>query len=324
MDKISLANLPTPIQKLEIISKETNKNIYIKRDDLTDMVASGNKIRKLEYAIKDAINKGCDLFITCGGFQSNHARATAAVAAQLHMKCVLLLREELNDDSNNGNYFLDQLLGATIIMKKHDDFKEHKEEYLQQIAKDYQQQGYHPYIIPMGASNGVGTLGYIEAYQEILDYEKNNHISFDAIVCAVGSGGTYAGLYIGNELAHAKKDIIGFNVCDDEDYFKKEIHSIIQDTLPLIHIDAIDENHIHIIDGYVGKGYSLSQQSELDQIVDLSQKEGIILDPVYTGKAYQGLLTEIEKGTFDHYQNILFIHTGGLFGLLAKMHEFNI
>lgn len=323
MNKISLATLPTPIEKLEVISQETNKNIYIKRDDLTDMIASGNKIRKLEYAVYDAIEKGCDVLITCGGLQSNHARATAAIAARLHMKCILLLREELNEDSQNGNYFLDQLLGATIIMKEHADFQAHKEKYLKDIEEEYCQKGYHPYIIPMGASNGIGTLGYIEAYQEILDYENNNNISFDAIVCAVGSGGTYAGLYIANAIADIKKDIIGFNVCDDENYFKKEIHHIIRDTLPLIHIDSIDESHIHIIDGYVGEGYAISNEDELKSILELSQKEGIILDPVYTGKAYQGLLNEIKKGTFDQYQNILFIHTGGLFGLLAKMHEFH-
>lgn len=322
MEKIHLANLPTPIEKLDSLSHKLNKNIYMKRDDLTDMVASGNKIRKLEYAVAEALKQGADTLITCGGLQSNHARATAAIAARLHLKCVLLLRKEEGNNEVNGNCFLDYLLGADVFIKEHDDFQENKEIYLEELKKEYEKKNFHPYVIPMGASNGIGTLGYVDAYQEILDYEKNQNITFDTIVCAVGSGGTYAGLYIGNALAHQKKNIIGINVCDDEDYFKKEIHHIILETLPLLNVNEIDESHIHIIDGYVGKGYAQSQKIELDEIKKLAMLEGIILDPVYTGKAYFGLLHEIEKGTFEKAKNILFIHTGGIFGLLAKANEF--
>lgn len=322
MNKLSLANLPTPIEKLDHLSQKLNKNIYVKRDDLTDIVASGNKIRKLEYSVAEALNQGADTLITCGGLQSNHARATAAIAARLHLKSVLLLRKEKGNNEVNGNCFLDYLLGADVRIKEFYDFQKHKEEYLEELKAEYEQNGYHPYVIPMGASNGIGTLGYVDAYQEILDYEDKNNITFDTIICAVGSGGTYAGLYIANELKQKHKDIIGINVCDNEDYFKNEIHHIILDTLPLLKVDKIDESHIHIIDGYVGKGYAQSQKVELDEIKKLAILEGIILDPVYTGKAYFGLLHEIEKGTFDRAENILFIHTGGIFGLLAKADEF--
>jgi D-cysteine desulfhydrase len=322
MNKLHLANLPTPIQKLERLSNSLNKNIYIKRDDLTDMVASGNKIRKLEYSIADALNQGADTLITCGGLQSNHCRATAALAARLNLKCVLLLRKEKNNDEY-GNLFLDEFLGAEIIIKEHEDFQRNKNQYLLDLKKEYEQNGYHPYIIPMGASNGIGTLGYIDAYQEILDYEKENNINFDTIVCALGSGGTYAGLYIGNEIFNQNKDIIGINVCDDEEYFRNEIHHIILETIPLLdNIQEINENHIHIIDGYVGKGYAQTQNNELEEIKKLAMLEGIVLDPVYTGKAYVGLITEIKKKHLDNSKNILFIHTGGIFGLLAKANEF--
>lgn len=322
MKKLSLASLPTPIEKLSDLSQSLHQNIYMKRDDLTDMVASGNKIRKLEYALAQALDQGADMLITCGGLQSNHARATAAIAARLHLKCTLLLRKEKGNNEFNGNCFLDDLLGANLHIKEYEDFQQNKEKYLNDLKKEYEQKGFKPYIIPMGASNGIGTLGYIDAYQEILDYEKENNITFDTIICAVGSGGTYAGLYIANALAKQPKDIVGFNVCDSAAYFQNEIHQIISETLPFIGVESIDESHIHIIDGYVGKGYAQSQKSELDAIKKLAVMEGIILDPVYTGKAYVGMLHEIEKGTFHDVKNILFIHTGGLFGLLSKADEF--
>lgn len=322
MKKLQLASLPTPIEKLSKLSQKVNKEIFIKRDDLTDIIASGNKIRKLEYSIKEAIDSNCDVLITCGGMQSNHCRATAALAAKLGLKCVLLLRKEIGDNSINGNAFLNYVLGADVIIKEYKDFQKNKNQYLNDLKKEYEDKGFHPYIIPMGASNGIGTLGYIDAYKEIIDYENENNITFDTIVCALGSGGTYTGLYIGNEIFDKKKDIVGINVCDNKEYFQKEIHRIILETLPLINKKSIDESHIHIIDGYVGNGYAQSREIERKEIIKLAQLEGIILDPVYTGKTYFGLINELNKGTFDKAKNILFIHTGGIYGLLAKADEF--
>lgn len=322
MKKLQLASLPTPIEKLSKLSQKVNKEIFIKRDDLTDIIASGNKIRKLEYSIKEAIDSNCDVLITCGGMQSNHCRATAALAAKLGLKCVLLLRKEIGDNSINGNAFLNHVLGADVIIKEYKDFQKNKNQYLNDLKKEYEDKGFHPYIIPMGASNGIGTLGYIDAYKEIVDYENENNITFDTIVCALGSGGTYTGLYIGNEIFDKKKDIVGINVCDNKEYFQKEIHRIILETLPLINKKSIDESHIHIIDGYVGNGYAQSREIERKEIIKLAQLEGIILDPVYTGKTYFGLINELNKGTFDKAKNILFIHTGGIYGLLAKADEF--
>lgn len=319
IQKLNLANLPTPIQKLNQPYKD--KTIYIKRDDLTESVASGNKIRKLEYELKYAMDLGSDLIITCGGYQSNHCRATAALCSQLNLRCVLLLRKEYGDNLYNGNYFLDDILGADIYVKEHDDFQENKQKYLEDLKYQYEKQSYHPYIIPMGASDGIGTLGYIHAYEEILQNEIDLNVSFDTIVCAVGSGGTYAGLYIGNELFNQNKKIIGINVCDDADFFVKEIRNIIHETLDFINESPINEENITIIDGYVGIGYAQNTKEELLILKNIA-KSGLVLDPVYTGKAYIGLLNEIKKGTLNDSKNILFIHTGGIFGLLSKSQEF--
>lgn len=321
MNKLSLAKLPTPIEKINYLSDKYKPDIYIKRDDLTEGVASGNKIRKLEYSVAEALSLGCDTLITNGGFQSNHCRSTAAVAAKLGLNCILILRKEPGENIETANFLLDHMLGADIRVKEHDDFQAHKDEMMQEVYQEVLNQGGKPYIIPMGASNGVGTLGYIDAFDEILDYEKETGIVFDTIVNAVGSGGTYAGLYMGNELRGAHKDIVGINVCDDADFFVKEINGIIDDTLTHLDVSDINRQNIHIIDGYVGRGYSLSRKEELDAICDLSRHSGIILDPVYTGKTYYGLIHELDKGTFDHAKNILFMHTGGLFGVFSKAEE---
>ncbi len=321
MNKLHLAQLPTPIEKIDYLSNKYKPNIFVKRDDLTDSVASGNKIRKLEYSVAEALSLGCDTLITNGGFQSNHCRSTAAVAAKLGLKCILILRKEPGENIETANFLLDHMLGADIRVKEHDDFQAHKDEMMQEVYQEVLDQGSKPYIIPMGASNGIGTLGYIDAFDEILEYEKMTGIVFDTIIDAVGSGGTYTGLYLGNVLRQTHKDIVGINVCDDADFFIKEINRIIDETLPHLDVEDVDRSHIHIIDGYVGRGYSLSRKEELKAISDLSRHSGIILDPVYTGKAYYGLIHELEKDTFDHAKNILFMHTGGIYGLFSKSKE---
>ena len=311
---ISLANLPTKIEKLEQLSKELNHDIYIKRDDQTGLELSGNKIRKLEFAVKEALDKGCDYLITCGGIQSNHCRATAAVAAKLGLGAYLVLRGS-EDNELEGNYFFDKLLGAKIRFVTAEEYSNSRMEIMEEIKNKLEKEGHKAYIIPEGASNGIGSLGYCKAMEEILRQEEELGVKFDAIAVAVGSGGTYAGLYYANHMNKNDSVIYGINVCNDADYFKGRVLELLKEistyTGEEIHVNKED---IDIVDGYVGKGYALSRQEEIDFIHKLAKQEGIILDPVYTGKAMYGLVEEIKKGRFNRHKNILFIHTGGIFG----------
>jgi D-cysteine desulfhydrase len=318
-EHIMLANLPTKIEKLERLTKLLGgPNIFIKRDDQTGAEVSGNKVRKLEFSVKEAIDRGCDMLITCGGIQSNHARATAAVAAKLGMKSCIVLRGK-EESALDGNYFLDKLLGAEVRLISAEAYKESRFEIMEAIKDEYIRKGYKPYIIPEGASNGIGCFGYFKAMEEIIQQEKEMGIHFDMIVSAVGSGGTYAGQFLGNKLLNNDADICGINVCDDKEHFKNRIYDIVQESLEYLDCKlSFSKEEIHIIDGYVGRGYALSRPEELEFIYDLAKLEGVILDPVYTAKAMYGLVEEIEKGNIKNYKNILFIHTGGLFGLFPQ------
>lgn len=324
IEKLNLANLPTPIEKLGRVSEHLNKNIYIKRDDYTGFEFSGNKIRKLEFSVKDALKKGANHLITCGAIQSNHARATAVVAAKLGLGCTLILKGN-DKDEVDGNYFLDKLFGAEIVFVSPDDYAFRRNEIMEKVKENLKKLGIKPYIIPEGASNGIGTLGYINCFEEILVQEKKLNIEFDTIVVAVGSGGTYTGLYLGNQLHKADKKIIGFNVSSTAEHFINRVSELVDETLSLLQGDfKVSKEHINIIDGYVGRGYAISRVEELEFIEKIAQNEGFLLDPVYSGKAFYGLFNEIQNGKFDRSDNILFIHTGGQFGLFPKRDLFEL
>ncbi|MEA4962644.1 D-cysteine desulfhydrase family protein [Lutispora sp.] len=313
-NKMKLANLPTRIERLEKLSKELGKNIYIKRDDQTGTEVSGNKVRKLEFAVKEALDNNCDYLITCGGIQSNHARATAAVAAKLGMGSYLVLRGKA-DNEPEGNLFLDKILGAKIKFITAEEYRDHRTEIMESIKAQLFMEGHEAYILPEGASNGVGSLGYYNALLEILDQEKDIGVKFDAIVSTVGSGGTYAGLYYGNKVTNNDAVVYGINIAGDREYFQNIIEFLLHETIKYTKQGiVIDKDDINIIDGYSGLGYALSRPEEIKFIQQLASVEGVILDPVYTGKAMYGLVQEIKKGRFDKHNNILFIHTGGLFG----------
>ena len=321
--KLKLGNFPTKIERLEKLSTMLKENIYIKRDDQTGSEVSGNKIRKLEFSINEAINNDCDTLITCGGIQSNHARATAAAGIKLGLKSVLVLRSDETPEME-GNYLIDKIMGADIRIISSEDYRERRQEIMENILKELEEKGRKGYIIPEGASNGIGTFGYINCFKEILDQEKELGITFDTIVTAVGSGGTFAGLYLGNKLTESNKKIVGINVCDSAEYFKDKVCSILEEVKTYIpdRKFEITKDDMHIINGYVGDGYALSRPEELEFICDFAEAEGIILDPVYTGKTMRGLYTELKKGTFKDSKNILFIHTGGIFGLFSKRNQF--
>ncbi len=319
MDRIPLANLPTPVYRLENISKELGREIWIKRDDFTGAEMSGNKVRKLEFSIAQAKKEGADILITAGGIQSNHARATAAAAARLGLESHLVLSVS-SAPKAEGNYLIDQLLGAKITLLDENGGVTLSAK-MDEIAQQYRKAGRKPYIIPVGASNGIGNFGYLNAVREIARQEKDLGITFDAIVCATGSGGTYSGLYLGNRLFGLGRRIVGITVCDNKEYFQKVCGTIVDQTLALLGEAPDEEKAFSFIDGYKGLGYAISKPDELSFIAHVAKTEGIILDPVYTGKAFYGLYREVEKGSFDSCERILFIHTGGQYGLFPKQEQ---
>lgn len=321
LKKLNLANLPTPIQKLTNISKELGVDIYIKRDDLTGGETSGNKIRKLEYTVAKAIDEGAQLLITCGGIQSNHCRATAAVAAKLGLRSHLVLRID-EEPPVEGNYLLDKILGAEITFISRADYSKRRAEIMQNIKEEYEKQGIKAYVIPEGASDGIGNIGYLESVKEIKKQEEELGISFQTIVCAVGSGSTYGGLFLGTKLYDPEKTVLGFNVCDDEQYFLDVCTRICRETVELLGKNIeIKPEDMHIVDGHKGIGYAISTDEELAFLIKLAREEGLILDPVYTGKAFYGLYQEIKEGKLKDLGNVLFIHTGGVFGLFPKQEQ---
>ncbi|MDM8534520.1 D-cysteine desulfhydrase family protein [Clostridiaceae bacterium HSG29] len=321
--KINLAFLPTPVYKIEKLSKELNQNIFIKRDDLTGVEFSGNKIRKLEYAVFQALEENAEVLITCGGIQSNHARATAMVAAKLGLKSHLVLRSD-SIPYPKGNHLLDMLVDAEITYLSQNEFQNNLEFKMEEIKKEYEKKGIKAYIIPLGASNGIGNFGYYNCMDEIIEYENKNNITFDTVICTVGSGGTFSGLFLNNLINKHNKKIIGFNVSNDSDYFKEKIEEIVHESMDLMNIKIeFSKDDIEIIDGYVGRGYALNTSSELEFIKKIAKSEGIILDPVYTAKCFKGMYENIKKDRFKDSTNILFIHTGGLFGLFPKADEFD-
>jgi D-cysteine desulfhydrase len=317
-ERISLAHLPTPVQKLERMTALLGgPEIYMKRDDLTGSGLSGNKVRKLEYLLADALEKEADTLITCGGIQSNHARATAIAAARNGMGTVLVLRGE-SVTPYDGNVLLDRMVGAEIRLITPQQYAERVNEIMSQAAVDLHGEGRRPYVIPEGGSNPIGVWGYIRASGEIKDQLEKMEWQPDVIVTAVGSGGTHAGLSIGNKLLDLPARVVGFNVCDTAEHFQALIGRLATETIERYELPVqLQADEVDIIDGYVGRGYALSRSEELKLIRTVAREEGIFLDPVYTGKAFYGLADQIRQGRFKKGQKILFLHTGGIYGLFT-------
>ena len=324
--RLSLAQTPTPIHKLQRLTDLLRgPEIWIKRDDLTGSTLSGNKVRKLEFVAADALRQGADVLVTCGGIQSNHARATAVVARRLGLHPHLVLRGESPEGVGDGNLFLDQVLGATITWVTPDQYRNEIDEIFEQIRRDYQKAGKTAYVIPEGASNELGAFGYLRATREIVEQTRLEGIRFTHIVTAVGSGGTLTGLLLGRRLYGLDSEVVGFNVCDDAEYFRRRIMGIVSRMTERYHLGlGVTEEDIQIIDGYVGRGYALSRPEELALIRDVARLEGVVLDPVYTGKAMYGLVDQILKGRFGADDRILFLHTGGIYGLFPKREEMDL
>ncbi len=314
---LSLAHLPTPIENLKRFSADCGGvKLLVKRDDLTGASLTGNKIRKLEFFAKAALDTGCDTLITCGGIQSNHARATAIVAAKLGLDSYLVLRGE--SGLAEANLLLDKLVGANVRFISRQEYF-YVNDIMRELSIGLAHQGHRAYVIAEGGSEPLGCFGYIKAVSEIKDQLDTMGQVIDYIVCPVGSGGTLAGLLLGVQLYNLKSKVIGINVCSTAKHHTKRVAAIIRQATCEFDL-KVDFNsaQIDIIDGYVGDGYARSRIEELAFIRKAACTEGLILDPVYTGKAMYGLYNEIKKGRFSEQDNILFIHTGGIFGVFPQ------
>ncbi len=325
--RLELARLPTPLEPLRRLSQELDVDLYVKRDDLTGLALSGNKVRKLEFVLSDAVSKGADTVLTCGGAQSNHARATAVAAARLGLGCRLILRtpDPANPPPVEGNTLLDRLTGAEILWVTPHEYAQ-RDEVFEQEATRLRKAGRRPYLIPEGASDARGAWGYIRAVEELagdLRILPGGLGRATTVIHATGSGGTGAGLILGAKVLGLNVRIASINVCEDREHFVEVIGGICEDAIGRyeMNISFSRERDVDIIDGYVGRGYALSQPQELSLIGDVARKEGIFLDPVYTGKAFYGMTQELKRHPGCFGERVVFLHTGGIFGLFPKAPE---
>jgi D-cysteine desulfhydrase len=327
--RLSLAQTPTPLQLLQRLSREIGgPRIWVKRDDLTGALLSGNKVRKLEFVLAEALAQGSDAIITCGGLQSNHCRATALLCAQLGLHCRLILRGE-PQFPYDGNLLLDHLAGADVHAFAAEFYQKNLDNLLQDAAEQLRSSGKRPFIIPTGASDGLGLWGYIAACEELRADFAQQQIQPRHIICATGSGGTQGGLTAGVVLHGIDAAVWGVAVCDDAAYFENKVRADLLDwqqrraaDLTIKDFD-IEQLLIGVIDDYVGPGYAKAGPEVFETIQRAARTEGLVLDPVYTGKAFHALLSEIERGRFDDSNDIVFIHTGGIFGLFPQRDQFH-
>lgn len=319
--RIRLANLPTPIIELPRLSRELGgPRIYVKRDDLTSLVLGGNKVRKLEFLIADAINKCCDTIVTAGRSQSNHACITAAAALQSGIHPVLLLFDD-HPAMGTGNLLINKLLGAECCFFLEKDYQM-VEILLQQVADGLKSEGKHPYIIPIGGASHIGCLGYILAAREIKEQLTSKGIRLDAIIHASSTGGTLAGLEIGRRLFKLDTPIVTMSVYRSGEELARRVIQEAEETIAYLNLNlCLRPSDLTIFDQYIGSGYGIVTEEVVNTIRLFARTEGILLDPVYSAKAAWGLLDLIAQGIFKSNQTVLFIHTGGIAGLFAKSLE---
>lgn len=313
-DKISLAYLPTPLEEMSRLSKHlSGPRLFIKRDDQTGLATGGNKTRKLEYLVADALAQGCDHLITPGGPQSNHCRQTAAAAAKMGLGCSVVLSGTA-PEQNNGNLLLDKLLGAHVYWTG----GRSRPEVMAEVAEEQRILGHKPYIIPLGGSNVMGATGYVCAMNELTTQLAAQHLNVDFIVVASSSGGTQAGMVLGAAIAGFGGQILGISIDQEAGALKTQVAALATATAAHLNIPQLAlANRVEVNDDYLGGGYAVVGETEREAIQLVAQLEGILLDPVYTGRAMGGLIDLIRWGAFTRGQTVLFWHTGGAAALPA-------
>ncbi len=316
-DRLELANLPTPVLELRRLADRVSvPRILMKRDDLTGLEVSGNKVRKLEYVVAAAIAEGADTLVTHGGYQSNHCRATAAIGARLGLRVRMLLRCAESDPSWDGNLFLDHLFGAEFSYHPPELYRSHLDVLVVEAMQQESDAGRKPFFFPVGASVPYGSWGYIRCVAELRD-----SIGQDTPVdlyCATSSGGTQVGLMVGRALLHCDNwRVRGVPVSDSVEYFQTHLRQLERDTVEQFQLTlSPKDTPVDLVDGFIGEGYAVPYPAAIDTIRQLGQYEGVVLDPSYTSKAMTGMLHAIKQEPAERVP--VFVHTGGAFGLFAR------
>ncbi|HAT1578181.1 TPA: D-cysteine desulfhydrase [Raoultella ornithinolytica] len=313
--RLELIGAPTPLEYLPRLSDHLGREIFIKRDDVTPLAMGGNKLRKLEFLAADALREGADTLITAGAIQSNHVRQTAAVAAKLGLHCVALLENPIGTRAENyltnGNRLLLDLFNTQVEMC---DALTQPDVQLEELATRIEAQGYRPYVIPVGGSNALGALGYVESALEIAQ-QCEGAVELSSVVVASGSAGTHAGLAVGLEQLMPGAELIGVTVSRKVADQLPKVVALQQAVANSLELQANTE--IKLWDDYFAPGYGTPNDEGMEAVKLLAQLEGILLDPVYTGKAMAGLIDGINQKRFKDEGPILFIHTGGAPALFA-------
>lgn len=320
--RVRLGHFPTPLEFMPNLTRHLDgPNLYIKRDDCTGLASGGNKTRKLEFLVAQAIAEGADTLITQGAVQSNHARQTVAAAARMGMKCKILLEQRVADATDeyehSGNVMLDSLMGGEIAARLPSGTD--MQQAMEVLATELRRTGSKPYIIPGGGSTPVGALGYVACAQELLNQSFDIGVRIDHVVQATGSAGTQAGLVVGLRASNSGIPVYGVSVRAPRQKQEENVWKLVQSTLDYMKLPASSVERADIVanSDYVGAGYGIPTDSMIEAVRLTAELEAILLDPVYSGKGMAGLIDLIRSGHFKKGENVVFIHTGGSAGLFG-------
>jgi D-cysteine desulfhydrase len=319
--RLALAQLPTPVVELKNVARELGvPRILMKRDDLTGLETTGNKVRKLEYVVADAVARGSDVLVTHGGYQSNHCRATAAIGARLGLRVRLILRSppETTNPPRDGNLFLDELFGAEVSFHTPKEYGERKRELIDAAIAAERAAGRTPYFFPVGASIPLGCWGYVRCLAELAE-QLGRDTPVD-VFSSLSSGGTHVGLMLGRALLRlANWKVTGVPVSDSVAFFERDLREFERKTVASYGLDVSEaDTPIHLIDGFIGEGYAIPYPAAIETTRVVARREGILLDPTYTAKGMTGMLETIRAGGVRSGAVPVFVHTGGAFGLMAR------
>jgi L-cysteate sulfo-lyase len=318
LPRVRLAHLPTPLQEMPRLARALGgPRLLVKRDDQTGLATGGNKARKLEFSVGEALRRGADTLVTLGAVQSNHARQTAAAAAACGLRCVLVLRGE-PPAAATGNLLLDHLLGAQVVFSG----PRTREEVAEQVLAEERAAGRHPYLIPVGASDEFGAPGFVAALEEVVAQLEAQRLRPDRIVLATSSFGTQAGMCAAAQALRFEAQIAGIAIDSERAQVQAGVSDLANRTLRRLGLEpSLSPREVVAYDGYLGGGYAVLGEPEKEAISLAARYEGILLDPVYTGRAMAGLVDLVRRQEIGRGETILFWHTGGSAALHAYAAE---